>query len=684
MRWSRLTGFSLFLIATQAMVACGDDDDNVPGGEAGSGGSTAGTAGKSTAGSAGKGGSGGSGGAFGTSGDAGKGGGGTDGGGMAGTAGTGPTPECEKDLDCADDDNPCTDEVCDTAEGKCTHPNNTADCDDGNECTSADKCADGECKGTNNTDPCDDSSSCTTGEACKDGKCTGTVDTAICPVCAVPGNIIQNCDFTDQLNHWATNIGFDGGAAQMLNVNERGVVNIFALGGAVYSVQPRQEPLTLKQGMKYHFRMLAGSDVDRTITVSLTKAETPYTGYTQGTSEGVGHDFALVKDMKPFEFDFTFYGSVTTEQPIPTGDDMNVKLEIKAGKVAGMDDPAVPHAVYYDDVFLTEVKCTDAAFCDDGNPCTTDACNVEAGTCSWTPLAENAPCTDDNESCTTDACIAGKCEHVKLDDDTECATDDDDCTIDSCKTGVCGHTFDNNVCDCQIDAHCNDNNGCTDDKCNAGTCENTNNTATCDDGNLCTSADVCGGGVCGGTNNTAACTDTDVCTINNMCAAGACNAGTNVCFDCTAGGNLIANCNFTDSLDGWTPGFFGGTGTATNADGRMTINITNGGNEIWMVQPFLPDLVLTEGVEYTVKFNAYASVPRNIIVTLTQNGNPFTSYSGPQTIPLTTEMQLITFKFTMGMAPLEKVKFEFDLGGPDMNPVVPNTVYIDNVFIAPT
>jgi hypothetical protein len=45
---------------------------------------------------------------------------------------------------CAPDTNPCTDDVC--AGGvACTHPNNTAACDDGNACTSGDQCAAGAC-----------------------------------------------------------------------------------------------------------------------------------------------------------------------------------------------------------------------------------------------------------------------------------------------------------------------------------------------------------------------------------------------------------------------------------------------------------------------------------------------------------------------------------------------------------
>ena len=47
---------------------------------------------------------------------------------------------------CAADGNTCTDDVCDGA-GACTHPNNTAACDDENSCTANDTCANGVCKG---------------------------------------------------------------------------------------------------------------------------------------------------------------------------------------------------------------------------------------------------------------------------------------------------------------------------------------------------------------------------------------------------------------------------------------------------------------------------------------------------------------------------------------------------------
>jgi hypothetical protein len=94
-----------------------------------------------------------------------------------------------------DDQNPCTDDACDPAKG-CTHTDNTAPCDDGDACTTADVCAQGTCKPgaatpcddqnpctddactpatgcthASNTAPCDDGNVCTTADVCENGAC---------------------------------------------------------------------------------------------------------------------------------------------------------------------------------------------------------------------------------------------------------------------------------------------------------------------------------------------------------------------------------------------------------------------------------------------------------------------------------------------------------------------------------
>ncbi|MFH1531566.1 MAG: hypothetical protein ABIK09_12630 [Pseudomonadota bacterium] len=97
--------------------------------------------------------------------------------------------------------------------------------------------------------------------------------------------------------------------------------------------------------------------------------------------------------------------------------------------------------------------------CDDGNPCTTDSCNGEAG-CSHEAL-EGGECVDG------DPCTAG----------------------DHCTAGTCVGS----------PVLCDDNDPCTDDSCNGlGGCLFEPNSASCDDGDPCTVGDQCAEGACTG------------------------------------------------------------------------------------------------------------------------------------------------------------------------------------------
>ena len=79
--------------------------------------------------------------------------------------------------DCADD-NPCTDDKCDPAQG-CVNPNNAAPCDDLNECTVNDACAGGQCQGGGPPD-CDDNNPCTDDACDSDTGCTHNDNVAGC------------------------------------------------------------------------------------------------------------------------------------------------------------------------------------------------------------------------------------------------------------------------------------------------------------------------------------------------------------------------------------------------------------------------------------------------------------------------------------------------------------------------
>jgi len=144
-----------------------------------------------------------------------------------------------------------------------------------------------------------------------------------------------------------------------------------------------------------------------------------------------------------------------------------------------------------------DAGCSAAPDCDDGDPCTTDACQFQR--CSYT--ASTAPCKDDQDPCTTDVCNMGNCTHP-----------------------------DSGTCECQVAADCNDNKVCTDDSCDANhECKHDDNTAACpDEGSACTD-DKCAAGECKHSDNgscecltPADCDDTDPCTFNQCNAAGDC------------------------------------------------------------------------------------------------------------------------------------------------------------------
>lgn len=140
--------------------------------------------------------------------------------------------------------------------------------------------------------------------------------------------------------------------------------------------------------------------------------------------------------------------------------------------------------------------CTEG--CDDGIPCTDDAC-VD-GACVNTPV--DAMC-DDGIECTADSCdpVMG-CAYAT--DDALC-DDGVECTADSCDPVMgCTNATDDTMCDdgvpCTVDAcgakgcmatpddtACEDGVGCTIDTCDPRMgCASMSDDAACDDGSACT------------------------------------------------------------------------------------------------------------------------------------------------------------------------------------------------------
>jgi hypothetical protein len=215
---------------------------------------------------------------------------------------------------------------------------------------------------------------------------------------------------------------------------------------------------------------------------------------------------------------------------------------------------------------------TDDGACDDGNPCTIDACDPVAKTCKTAPVSDGLDCDADGNACTSgDQCLAGQCvagAKVNCNDNNPCTEDtcdpktgctkttldavacDDDnpCTVgDVCQAGSCAAGI-AKVCDsgdpcvsakCSIKGGgncvftdqieglpCEDGNACTEkDACKSGSCTG-GSLADCDDSNPCTSNTCDGKAGCVASNNNKPCdADGNACTVGDSCVGGACTAG---------------------------------------------------------------------------------------------------------------------------------------------------------------
>jgi hypothetical protein len=142
--------------------------------------------------------------------------------------------------------------------------------------------------------------------------------------------------------------------------------------------------------------------------------------------------------------------------------------------------------------------------CDDGNPCTNDACGGTG--CTHT---NNTNACNDGIACTVgDQCSGGMCRGTNM-----VCNDGNPCTNDFCMLGTC-RVSDNDS------ASCDDGLVCTTNWCNGGSCRSA--PRVCDDGNECTGDSCVAPAGCVYTNHTGACTDDGFfCTID-VCADGAC------------------------------------------------------------------------------------------------------------------------------------------------------------------
>ncbi|MCB9733890.1 MAG: hypothetical protein H6745_14925 [Deltaproteobacteria bacterium] len=352
-----------------------------------------------------------------------------------------------------DDGDVCTDDRCD-AELGCVHANNTATCDDGDQCTVTDKCQAGACVGKPASDvTCNDGDPCTLGDVCTAGTCAGTPNA---------------CDDGDPCTADSCDIHAEGATPGT------GCLHVPTTGPC-----DDGNPCT-KLDMCGDGGVCAG---------------TPATGAT--CSDG----------------DYCTSGETCQDDGTCGG-----------GQAVTCDD----HNGCTDDQCDAGVGCRFVAArgraCDDGDACTVeDACDSDGA------------CVGADKDCDPhDLCLAGRCEAGQCVTEAVTCDDHNPCTDDSCDPAVgCRHVANTNTC--------NDGNACTlNDRCDATQClgtpvtcdtsqdnacqQNLCDTTTgqcrvithdgtlCNDGVLCTNSDVCSGGRCVGI--PVNCQDGDPCTEN--------------------------------------------------------------------------------------------------------------------------------------------------------------------------
>jgi hypothetical protein len=505
------------------------------------------------------------------------------------------------------DQNPCTDDVCDPNKcdaggancGQCVAPqvNDGTLCSDGKDCTGSDKCAAGKCTGIDliSTGGCDDNNACTN-DGCLQG--TGCINTPTAPGTTKFCNDGNSCTELDKC------------------------------AGSTCTGVPRD----------CNDNLPCTADSCDAAATDVTKAckHDAFTGPCDDKDACTGSDVCLnntcagepinCDDGNPCTTDFcdTVKGcqhqSAAGGSPCDDGVSCTTGDYCDAGTCKFLSDTCVTcntdtNCLGQDDGNLCNgaVKCIEVGgdkgkvcaidkativTCDTSSDtaCSITSCNPDSGACTADIKQEGISCTspdkcianatcdaagvckgtakdcNDGESCTTDSCDPAKgCVHTALTDNAVCS-DGNDCTPNSqdrCKTGKCSNT--ENTCTCTTDSDCDvqeakDGNLCNDkfacETSPAGKfCVLKVNTAT-----VCSaSTDPCqtsactpGTGVCEDSPKItgAACDDNNVCTLQTTCdAQGDCKGGTALqCNDnqpCTTDVcDKILGCFFSENVPG--------------------------------------------------------------------------------------------------------------------------------------
>lgn len=133
-------------------------------------------------------------------------------------------------------------------------------------------------------------------------------------------------------------------------------------------------------------------------------------------------------------------------------------------------------------------------------------------------------------------------------------------------------------------------------------------------------------------------------------------------FQLRAQENLITNGSFAND-SGWNLGQYsegGATGTVNN--GSYTISISAPGTVVWAVQFTQTGISLDSAAAYTLSFSISATIERSVEVSLSEDGEPYQSYSGRDTLTLSSQPYQYEKLFVMKQPSDTNVRLEFNCG----------------------
>ncbi|MDP4181114.1 MAG: carbohydrate binding domain-containing protein, partial [Bacillota bacterium] len=147
--------------------------------------------------------------------------------------------------------------------------------------------------------------------------------------------------------------------------------------------------------------------------------------------------------------------------------------------------------------------------------------------------------------------------------------------------------------------------------------------------------------------------------------------------------NIITDGNFDTDLGSWTEYHSSGNATVGVSDGKLSVNVTSVSLNNYDPQVTKGNLSFTKDGVYAVSFNASADTDKAMEVTVIDPSNGYTYYGGNK-YDISTSNKDYTFLFT-APATTTTAQFQFNFGkiSGHESTSVPATVTIDNVVVTP-